>query len=92
MGALWAEPRLREDLRDAVHPVLAAGFAHDDGTAMEVKDTERLLWRFWHTGRELGYLDERDRSVDAPISLSTAGRLAALAALRVLAEGPRDRI
>ncbi|WP_433399558.1 hypothetical protein [Streptomyces sp. CA-146814] len=92
LGALWAEPRLREDLCDAVHPVLAAGFTHADGTAMEVKDTERLLWRFWHTGRELGYLDERDRSVDAPISLSATGRLAALAALRVLAEGPRDRI
>ena len=92
LGALWAEPRNREDLRDAVHPVLAAGFTHGDGTAMEVTDTERLLWRFWHTGRELGYLDERDRSVDAPISLSTTGRSAALAALRVLAEGPRDRI
>lgn len=92
LGALWAAPRLREDLRDAVHPVLAAGFIHDDGTAMEVKDTERLLWRFWHTGRELGYLDERDRSVDAPVCLSAAGRSAALAALRVLAAGPRDRV
>ena len=50
--ALWAEPRPREDLRDAIHPVLAAGFTHGDGTAMEGKDTERLLWRFWHTGRE----------------------------------------
>ncbi|MCX4590270.1 hypothetical protein OG819_10995 [Streptomyces sp. NBC_01549] len=92
LGALWAEPRLREDLRDDVHPVLAAGFTHGDGSAMEVKDTERLLWRFWHTGRELGYLDERDRSVDASISLSATGRSAALAALRVLAEGPRDRV
>ncbi|MFJ9379402.1 hypothetical protein [Streptomyces sp. NPDC101455] len=90
--ALWAEPRLREDLRDAVHPVLAAGFSHGDGTAMEEKDTERLLWRFWHTGRELGYLDERERSVDALISLSATGRSAALAALRLLAEGPRDHI
>jgi hypothetical protein len=92
LGALWAGPRLREDLRDAVHPVLAAGFTHGDGTAMEVKDTERLLWRFWHTGRELGYLDERERSVDAPVSLSTTGRSAALAALRLLAEGPREHI
>ncbi|MER5356894.1 hypothetical protein [Streptomyces sp. NPDC002785] len=41
--ALWAEPRPREDLRDAVHPVLAAGFTHGDGTTMEEKDTERLL-------------------------------------------------
>lgn len=92
LGALWAEPRFREDLRDAVHPVLAAGFTPGDGTAMEVKDTERLLWRFWRTGRELGYLDERERSIDAPISLSATGRPAALAALRLLAEGPRDRI
>jgi hypothetical protein len=92
LGALWAEPRFREDLRDAVHPVLAAGFTHGDGTAMEVKDTERLLWRFWHTGRELGYLDQRERSIDAPISLSATGRPAALAALRLLAEGPRDHI
>ncbi|WP_327344216.1 hypothetical protein [Streptomyces europaeiscabiei] len=91
LGALWAEPRLREDLRDAIHPVLAAGFTHGDGTAMEVKDTERLLWRFWHTGRELGYL-EPERSIDALISLSTTGRSAALAALRLLAEGPRDHI
>ncbi|MBT2487741.1 hypothetical protein J7E96_04170 [Streptomyces sp. ISL-96] len=90
--ALWAEPRPREELRDAVHPVLAAGFSHGDGTAMEEKDTERLLWRFWHTGRELGYLDERERSIDAPISLSATGRPAALAALRLLAEGPRDHI
>jgi hypothetical protein len=92
LSALWAEPRLREDLRDAVHPVLAAGFTHGDGTAMEVNDTERLLWRFWHTGRELGYLDERERSIDAPISLSATGRPAALAALRLLTEGPRDHI
>ncbi|MEV6534174.1 hypothetical protein AB0M86_32025 [Streptomyces sp. NPDC051639] len=92
LGALWAEPRFREDLRDAVHPVLAAGFTHGDGTAVEVKDTERLLWRFWHTGRELGYLDQRERSIDAPISLSATGRPAALAALRLLAEGPRDHI
>ncbi|MFF3328946.1 hypothetical protein ACFYWX_05200 [Streptomyces sp. NPDC002888] len=91
LGALWAEPRLREDLRDAIHPVLAAGFTHGDGTAMEVKDTERLLWRFWHTGRKLGYL-EPERSIDALISLSTTGRSAALAALRLLAEGPRDHI
>ncbi|MFJ9889413.1 hypothetical protein ACIQRW_26610 [Streptomyces sp. NPDC091287] len=90
--ALWAEPRLHEDLRDAVHPVLAAGFTHGDGTAMEAKDTERLLWRLWHAGRELGYLDERERSVDAPISLSATGRSAALAALRLLAEGPRGRV
>ncbi|MFE9922140.1 hypothetical protein ACFYQA_11270 [Streptomyces sp. NPDC005774] len=89
---LWAEPRLREDLRDVVHPVLALGFTHGDGTAMEAKDTERLLWRFWHTGRELGYLDERERSIDALISLSATGRPAALAALRLLAEGPRDHI
>lgn len=88
---LWVEPRLREDLRDAIHPVLAAGFSHGDGTAMEAKDTERLLWRFWHTGRELGYL-ESERSIDALISLSTAGRSAGLAALRLLAEGPRDHI
>ncbi|MFD4256472.1 hypothetical protein ACFWR9_02285 [Streptomyces sp. NPDC058534] len=92
LGALWAAPRLREDLRDAVHPVLAAGFTHGDGTGMEVRDTERLLWRFWHTGRELGYLDERERPVDAPVSLSATGRPAALAALRILAEGPRDHI
>ncbi|WP_340377129.1 hypothetical protein U5640_19985 [Streptomyces sp. SS7] len=89
--ALWAGPRLREDLRDAVHPVLDAGFAHGDGTGMEAKDTERLLWRFWHTGRELGYL-EPERSIDALISLSATGRSAALAALRLLAEGPRDHI
>ncbi|MFI2373425.1 hypothetical protein [Streptomyces sp. NPDC018833] len=92
LGALWAEPRFREDLRDAIHPLLAAGFTHGDGTAMEVKDTERLLWRFWHTGRELGYLDERDRSIDVPISLSATGRPAALAVLRLLAEAPRDHI
>jgi hypothetical protein len=92
LGALWAEPRLRENLRDAVHPVLAAGFTRGDGTAMEVKDTERLLWRFWHTGRELGYLDEREQSIDALISLSKTGRSAALAALRLLAEEPRDHI
>lgn len=92
LRALWAEPRLRDDLRDVVHPVLAAGFTHGDGTAMEAKDTERLLWRFWHTGRELGYLDERERSIDAPISLSATGRPAALAALSILAEGPRDHI
>ncbi|WP_030588261.1 hypothetical protein [Streptomyces anulatus] len=91
LGAPWAEPRLRGDLCDAVHPVLAASLTHDDGTVMEVKDTERLLWRFWHLGRELGYLDERDRSADAPISLSATGRFAALAALRVLAEGPKGR-
>ncbi|MFG2997271.1 hypothetical protein [Streptomyces sp. NPDC048340] len=89
--ALWAEPRLREDLRDVVHPVLAAGFTHGDGTAMEGKETERLLWRFWHTGRELGYLDP-ERSIDAPISLSATGRSAALAALRLLAEGPSGHI
>ncbi|MFE7840986.1 hypothetical protein ACFU53_34495 [Streptomyces sp. NPDC057474] len=40
----------------------------------------------------LGYLDERERSIDALISLSTTGRSAALATLRLLAEGPRDRI
>ncbi|MFJ7593074.1 hypothetical protein ACIQZO_38000 [Streptomyces sp. NPDC097617] len=89
--ALWAEPRLREDLRDVVHPVLAAGFTHGDGTAMEGTETERLLWRFWHTGRELGYL-EPERSSGAPISLSATGRPAALAALRLLAEGPSGRI
>jgi hypothetical protein len=89
--ALWAEPRPRADLRDAIHPVLAAGLTHGDGTAMEGKDTERLLWRFWHTGRELGYL-EPERSIDAPISLSATGRPAALAALHFLAEGPRDHI
>lgn len=72
--------------------MLAAGFTHGDGTVMEGKDTERLLWRFWHTGRELGYLDERERSIDALISLSTTGRSAALATLRLLTEGPRDRI
>jgi hypothetical protein len=71
--------------------VLAAGLTHGDGTAMEGKDTERLLWRFWHTGRELGYL-EPERSIDAPISLSATGRPAALAALHFLAEGPRDHI
>ncbi|MCY0933303.1 hypothetical protein [Streptomyces sp. H34-S4] len=88
--ALWAEPRLREDLRDVVHPVLAAGFTHGDGTAMEGKETEQLLWRFWHIGRELGYL-EPERSSGAPISLSATGRPAALAALRLLAEGPSGR-
>lgn len=90
--ALWAQPRPREGLRDVVHPVLAAGFTHGDGTAMEAKDTERLLWRFWHTGRELGYRDEREVSIDAPISLSATGRPAALAALRLLAEAPRGHI
>jgi hypothetical protein len=73
----------------AAHPVLAAGFTHGDGTVMEAKDTERLLWRFWHTGRELGYLDERERSIDAPISLSATGRPTALS---LLAEGPCDHI
>ncbi|MEU2994573.1 hypothetical protein ACPCAJ_29145 [Streptomyces griseoincarnatus] len=92
LGALWPEPRLRRDLRDVIHPVLAACFSRGDGAAMEVEDTERLLWRFWHTGRELGYLDERERVIDAPISLSATGRPAALAVLRLLAEGPRDHI
>jgi hypothetical protein len=71
--------------------VLAAGLTHGDGAVMEAKDTERLLWRFWRTGRELGYL-EPERSIDAPISLSATGRPAALAAVRLLAEGPRDQI
>lgn len=82
--ALWAEPRPREDLRDAVHPVFAASFTHGDGTAMGAKDIERLLWRFWHTGRELGYLDARERSIDAPdlpVRHRPPGRPAALAAL-----------
>jgi hypothetical protein len=89
--ALWSKPRLREDLRDLVHPVLAAGFTRSEGGALEGADAERLLWRLWHVGQELGYL-ERDRSGDAPISLSATGRPAALTALRLLAEGPRDRI
>jgi hypothetical protein len=58
---------------------------------MEVKYTERLLRRLWYTGRELGYL-ERERSIDALSSLSTTGGPAALAALRLLAEGPGDQI
>ncbi|MCX4963823.1 hypothetical protein OHA98_03120 [Streptomyces sp. NBC_00654] len=71
--------------------MLAAGFTHGDGTAMEGKDTERLLWRFWRAGRELGYL-EPERSIDAPISLSATSRPAAPATLRLLVEGPRDHI
>ncbi|MCX4784581.1 hypothetical protein [Streptomyces sp. NBC_01264] len=88
--ALWAEPRLREDLCDVVHPVLSASFARSDGP-VEVTETERLLWRFWHTGRELGYL-EQERSPDAPISLTATGRPAALTALRLLAEGPHGHL
>lgn len=71
--------------------MLAAGFTHGGGTAMEGKGTERLPCRFWRVGRELGYL-EPERYIDAPISLSVTSRPAALATLRLLVEGPRDQI
>lgn len=90
-GSHWSQAASQTHRARAAHPVLAAGFTHGDGTVIEGKDTERLLWRFWHTGCELGYL-ESERFIDALISLSTTGRAAALAALRLHLSAPQRAV
>ncbi|MGK4580362.1 hypothetical protein [Kitasatospora sp. HPMI-4] len=85
--ALWHGPLPHEQLQHTVHLVLATAFCGRDGHPLDPEDTQRLLWRWLHTGRELGYLD---RGARQSIALTATGRPAALKALNCLAEAPRS--